>query len=250
MRPDEQHNRRNGGTGAARAAAARAALPGLKAARRMTTATVIYERLYQSIVSLGLPPGTPLQEKLLAEQFGVSRTPVREAVIRLSEAGLVDIYPQSGTFVSRVPVAAIPEAVMIRKALECATVEAAAEMAGEAELARLDAVLRRQRMLADLGDTSAFHDADEAFHETIAEISGHPGVWRLLKQVKVQIDRARRLTLPVLGRMEKVIGEHKTIREAIARHDRAAAAAAMRVHLSAVIPDVDQLREQYPGYFD
>jgi DNA-binding GntR family transcriptional regulator len=102
-----------------------------KVVRRVTTASAIHEHLLGEILSLQLPPGTALQEKLIAEEFGVSRTPVREAIIRLAEAGLVDIFPQSGTFVSRVPVNAIPEAVMIRKALEGATVEAAAEIAGE-----------------------------------------------------------------------------------------------------------------------
>jgi DNA-binding GntR family transcriptional regulator len=220
-----------------------------KAVRRVTTASAIHEHLLGEILSLQLSPGTALQEKLIAEEFGVSRTPVREAIIRLAEAGLVDIFPQSGTFVSRVPVNAIPEAVMIRKALEGATVEGAAEIADEKSVARLDAIIARQRALAGIGDTSAFHEADEAFHEAIADISGHPGIWKLLKQAKVQIDRARRLTLPVLGRMDWVIGEHAIIRDAIAAHDPAAARAAMMKHLSAVIPDIGLLVEQYPDYF-
>jgi len=82
-----------------------------------------------------------------------------------------------------------------------------------------------------------------------ADSVGLPGLWVLLKQVKVQIDRARRLTLPVLGRMEHVIGEHQIIRDAIARRDVEAARAAMTTHLSAVIPDVQRLRHQYPQYF-
>jgi len=219
------------------------------AVRRVTTASAIHEHLLGEILALQLPPGTALQEKLIAEQFGVSRTPVREAIIRLAEAELVDIFPQSGTFVSRVPVNAIPEDVMIRKALEGAAVEEAAEIAGENEVRRLDVIIARQRALASLGDTGAFHEADEAFHEIIADISGHPGIWKLLKQAKVQIDRARRLTLPVLGRMDWVIGEHAIIRDAIAARDPAAARAAMMIHLSAVIPDIGLLVEQYPDYF-
>lgn len=223
--------------------------PAVKVVRRVTTASAIHEHLLDDIVSLRLPPGTPMQEKALAEQFGVSRTPVREAIIRLAEAGLVDIFPQSGTFVSRVPVTAIPEAVMIRKALEGATVEATARVAGPEGVARLDAIIARQRAQAGLGDTGAFHEADEAFHEAIADIGGHPGIWKLLKQVKVQIDRARRLTLPALERMERVIAEHVIIRDAIAAHDPVAAREAMMVHLSAVILDIGLLLEQYPDYF-
>ncbi|ANK95000.1 MULTISPECIES: GntR family transcriptional regulator [Rhizobium] len=217
--------------------------------RRVTTAGAIYERLYADIVSLRMPPGLLLQEKRIAEDFGVSRTPVREALLRLSEGGLVDIYPQSGTVVSRVPVASIPEAVVVRKALEGTTVEAAAETASAADIAHLDAIISRQRSLAALGNASNFHEEDEAFHEAIAEIAGYPGIWALLKTVKVQIDRARRLALPALGRMDNVVREHIVIRNALAAHDAAAARGAMIHHLSAVIPDVDELRSRYPDYF-
>ncbi|WP_064696706.1 GntR family transcriptional regulator [Rhizobium aegyptiacum] len=217
--------------------------------RRVTAAGAIYERLYADIVSLRMPPGLLLQEKRIAEDFGVSRTPVREALLRLSEGGLVDIYPQSGTVVSRVPVAAIPEAVVVRKALEGTTVETAAQTATAADIAHLDAIIARQRSHAAAGNASKFHEEDEVFHEAIAEISGYPGIWAILKTVKVQIDRARRLALPALGRMDNVVREHIVIRDALAAHDAAAARGAMIHHLSAVIPDVDELRSRYPDYF-
>ncbi|MDM9623878.1 GntR family transcriptional regulator [Rhizobium sp. S96] len=217
--------------------------------RRVTTADAIFDRLHADILSLRLPPGMPLQEKRIAEEFNVSRTPVREALLRLSEGGLVDIYPQSGTVVSQVPVSAIPEAVVVRKALEGTTVEQAAEIATASDIDRLDAIISRQRSLAALGDTSGFHEEDEAFHEAIAAIAGYPGIWTILKTVKVQIDRARRLSLPVLGRMENVVQEHGWIRDAIASHDVVAAREAMMHHLSAVIPDVAELRTRYPDYF-
>jgi len=217
--------------------------------RRVTTADAIFDRLYADILALRMPPGMQLQEKRIAEEFNVSRTPVREALLRLSEGGLVDIYPQSGTVVSQVPVSAIPEAVVVRKSLEGTTVERAAEIATAADIARLDSIISRQRSLAALGDTSAFHEEDEAFHEAIASIAGYPGIWTILKTVKVQIDRARRLTLPVLGRMDNVLHEHGLIRDAIAAHDAEIARAAMMQHLSAVVPDVAELRNQYPDYF-
>ncbi|ANM13146.1 MULTISPECIES: GntR family transcriptional regulator [unclassified Rhizobium] len=217
--------------------------------RRVTTAGAIYERLHANIVSLRMPPGMALQEKRIADDFGVSRTPVREALLRLSEGGLVDIYPQSGTVVSRVPVSAIPEAVVVRKALEGTTVETAARLATAADIARLDAIITRQRSHAATGNAASFHEEDESFHEAIAQISGYPGIWVILKTVKVQIDRARRLTLPVLGRMDNVVHEHMIIRDALAAHDAVAARDAMIHHLSAVIPDVDELRSRYPDYF-
>src|SRR5690606_7058226 len=174
---------------------------------RMTAATVVYRELHAAIVSMQLKPGTPLNEKALAERFGTSRTPVREALIRLVEDGLVNIYPQSGTFVAPIPISLIPEAVVIRKALEGATVEKAAQCATDEDVALLDEILARQRFLAERQDMNGFHEADEAFHEAIAKIASYSGIWDYLKPVKVQIDRARRMTLPVLGRMDHVIGE-------------------------------------------
>jgi GntR family transcriptional regulator, rspAB operon transcriptional repressor len=216
---------------------------------RITTAAAIHKYLRGAILSMTLPPGTPLQDKVLCAQFAVSRTPVREALIRLAEDELVDIFPQSGTFVSRIRAAAIPEALDIRQALESLTVRRAAERLGAADLDRLDAVLDTQAALAAKADMAAFHEADELFHETISEISGRGGIWRLVKQVKVQIDRTRRLTLPVPGRMRQVVAEHRAIREAVAGGDPAAAQAAMERHLSIVLPDLVHLRQEYPTYF-
>ena len=215
----------------------------------LTAAGAIAAALRDDIVGMVLVPRSPLRDAVLCARFGTSRTPVREALIRLGEEGLVDIVPQSGTFVSRIPVDAIPEAVLVRQALEGVTVEAAAR-AGAAGLARLDAALDAQRRLADCRDMRGFHEADEAFHEAVAGAAGHPNIWRLLRQVKVQMDRARRLTLPAPGRMEQVIAEHRSIRDAIARRDAAAARRAMTTHLSVVIPDVARLRDTHPDYFN
>ncbi|WP_343314989.1 GntR family transcriptional regulator [Brucella sp. BE17] len=218
-------------------------------AGRITTATVIYRELHTSIVSMQLTPGTPLNEKALTEQFGVSRTPVREAIIRLVEDGLVDVFPQSGTFVARIPVALIPEAVIIRQALEGATTERAATSATSGDIDLLDEILARQSFFAERQNLGSFHEADDAFHEAIASIAHHPGIWQFLKPVKVQIDRARRMTVPALGRMTQVIAEHKIIRNAIESHDVTAACAAMKHHLSAVKPDIDELRKSNPDSF-
>lgn len=218
-------------------------------AQRITSAAQVFEVLRAEILALRLPPGTALQDKALIERFQVSRTPVREALIRLAELGLVDVFPQSGTFVSRVPVGAIPEAVVIRVALEGVTAAKAAEAATPERLAAIDRAIARQKAAALVDDPDAFHEYDEGFHAAVAELAGHPGIWSLLSQVKVQVDRARRLTLPVLGRMEQVLGEHARIRDLIAAGDAEGARAAMAAHVSAVIPDVEELKGRFPDYF-
>ena len=215
----------------------------------VTAAAAIAAALRDDIVGMVLLPRTPLRDLVICERFGTSRTPVREALIRLGEEGLVEIVPQSGTFVARIPIDAIGEAVLVRQALEGVTVGSAAAAAGPAAAARLNAALDAQRERAARGDTRGFHDADEAFHETIALLAGHPNIWRLLRQVKVQLDRARRLTLPALGRMDQVVAEHVAIRDAVVAGDAAAARRAMTAHLGVVVPDVARLRDLHPDYF-
>ncbi|HVW93354.1 MAG TPA: GntR family transcriptional regulator [Devosia sp.] len=216
---------------------------------RTTNASVIYRDLQRQIVRLTLKPGTMLGEQMLAQRYGVSRTPVREALIRLSEERLVDVLPQQGTFVSRLDIAIIPEAVVIRQALEGATVRNAARVATQADIARLDEIIAEQKFHRDRNAIERFMATDDAFHEAIAEIAGLPGVWSYLKPAKVHIDRARWLTLPFLGRTAPVVVEHEEIRNAIAAHDEAAALAAIGRHLEAVIPDAASLRTQFSDYF-
>lgn len=218
-------------------------------AGRDTAAKQIYRALQADIVAMKLLPGAALDHKTFIEQFGVSRTPVREALIRLAEEGLVDIFPQSGTFVARIPVDLIPESVVIRQALEGATAEHAALAATPEAIAKLDELIDMQQFHASRGKLGLFHEADDAFHETIAGIAGFPGIWQHLKVVKIQIDRARRMTVPVLGRIDQVLREHKVIRDAVAAKDAPEAVKAMRHHLSAVLPDIDELRKSHPDFF-
>jgi len=221
----------------------------LRGRERTTSAGAIYLDLQQQIVTLQLKPGEMLGEQSLADRYGVSRTPVREAVIRLSEERLVDVRPQQGTFVSRLNLALLPEAVVIRQALEGATARHAALLATEKDVARLDDIIAEQRFHRDRSAIDRFMNSDEEFHEAIAAAARLPGVWSYLKPAKVHIDRARWLTVPFLGRMTPVIGEHEEIRNAVARHDPEAAMTMMTAHLEAVIPDIASLKTQFPDFF-
>jgi DNA-binding GntR family transcriptional regulator len=223
--------------------------PELAKQARATASSIVESELRQAIIAMRLAPGEALNEKAIAARFGVSRTPVREAMLSLKDDGLVEIFPQSGTFVARIPLELIPEAVLIRKALECMAAEEAAKRRDESVLARLRAAIRDQQQAAKSGDQHLFHEADEAFHALISEAAGYPGIWRMAQSVKAQVDRCRRLTLPVPGRMAKVIAEHQRIIEAIAAGDVAGARAALIAHLEAVLPDLTEMQRENPDYF-
>mgnify|MGYP001050394624 CR=1 FL=1 len=191
-------------------------------------------------MSLRLKPGDPISEKEVAARYGVSRTPGREAIQRLADERPVEIYPQSGTFVARIPYDDLPEAMIIRKALETASVRLAAEKATRSQLLALATIVEQQREAAEANDRGAFHRADEAFHAKIAEVSGFPGIWRQVLQVKVQVDRYRRLTLSQQGRMAQVIADHERILAGIAAGNADDAERGMAHHLDAVLPDAPQ----------
>jgi DNA-binding GntR family transcriptional regulator len=223
----------------------RAAEPG--AARPLTSSALIHAALRARIVTVDLKPGTPLVEKELAEEFGVSRTPVREALLRLAHEHLVDIRPQSGTYVSRIDLDAVREAMVIRQALERVSVREAAARATAREVVQLRRVLREQR--AAKREALAFHDTDEKLHATIADIAGHPALWRVVRREKAPVDRFRILTLPLPGRVDRLIAQHTAVVDAIAAHDPEGADAAMQAHLRDVIPGFEALAFQHPEFF-
>ena len=218
--------------------------------RAATASSRIYSDLRAELVSLQRRPGEAISETKIALSYGVSRTPVREAILKLSDEGLLEIFPQSGIIVSRIPIAALPESIIIRKALEETTARFAAGRATPSQILTLHAIVQRQREADAAGDRAAFHQADEAFHAAISEVAGYPGIWKWVQQVKVQVDRYRLLTLPQAGRMAQVIAEHEPILAAIEAHDPEAARAAMDRHIGRLLIDISATQHINPQYFD
>jgi GntR family transcriptional regulator, rspAB operon transcriptional repressor len=218
--------------------------------RSATAAARIYADLRAEMVSLARRPGEAISEGEIASYYGVSRTPVREAILKLSDEGLVEIFPQSGINVSRIPIAALPEAIVIRRALEETTTRLTAKHATSSQILTLRSIIERQREADAARDRKAFHRADELFHATIAEIAKYPGIWKLILQVKVHVDRFRQLTLPQAGRMATVIAEHERILSAIEAHDANRAAAAMTKHIERLLDDIAGIKDLNPELFD
>ena len=228
-------------------------LPGARPARSprgRTAAEAVYAALRDDIVSLALKPGSQVNEKAIALAHGVSRTPVREAILRLAGEGLIDIVSKAGTYVSRIRLSALAETIVVRKALEEVTVRAAVAHATESQIIGLRAVLARQAEAMAAGDQAAFHLADEAFHEAIARAGGFPGIWTLVQNVKLQVDRYRRLTLPQPGRMALVIREHTAVLDAIEKRGAEAAAEAMGRHIAGLNLNLGEIHRINPDHFE
>ncbi|MBW9088743.1 GntR family transcriptional regulator [Rhizobium wenxiniae] len=207
--------------------------------RSASTSALIYQVLWNDIVSLRRYPGDPILEKEIAAQFGVSRTPVREAILRLSNEKLIEILPQSGTFVARIALDTLPEAIVVRKALEDVTVRAAAVKASRTQIATLRANLELQKVQAAEADYEGFRRTDDTFHTLIAEAAGYPGIWEIIKSVKIKVDRYCHLSLPKPGRIARLIKEHTAIFNAIRDHEPDRAAEAIHAHLDAIMTGVE-----------
>lgn len=214
-----------------------------------TLSEVLYQRLFCAIVAMDMVPGTPILEKEIAREEGISRTPVREAVLRLTKEKLVEVVPKSGTFVARIPISALPEALIARRALEGMTVRSATRCASRSQILELQALIERQREMTERNDRKGFHQADEDFHELIATIGKLPGLWQLVQQVKLQVDRFRQLTLPEEGRMAMVVEEHAAVVTAIEQGDEATAVEKMEVHLSGLQVHFAWGVKAHPEYF-
>src|SRR5712664_455175 len=175
---------------------------------RHPVAPQIHEVLRRSIITMRLRPRKKVSEAELALELGVSRTPVREALIKLAEDRLVEILPQRGSFITPIRLHEVLEARFIREALEIAVVREAAA-SGRAEiLGRLEALLQAQRAAARDKDLERFLDLDEAFHHTLSESIDKQRSWRLIQAVKHQLDRVRYLSLPEPGKAETLMRAH------------------------------------------
>jgi DNA-binding GntR family transcriptional regulator len=217
-------------------------------ARQGTIGSRVYDTIRAAIVQLSFRPGNPLSEAEIGRQLGVSRQPVREAFIKLSEEGMVEIRPQRGTFVRLISIREVQNARFLREAIEVAIIRKAAA-ADAGHLAEIAATVEGQREVADRGDNVAFLRLDDAFHQTIARSADCDDAWRVLEHLKAQMDRVRYLSLPNATPLEIIIDQHVQILEALQRKDAGGAEAAMRAHLSEVLTSLPKLAAAHPNFF-
>lgn len=199
------------------------------------------------MLTLELPPGTALSENDLAASLGVSRTPVRESLILLAEEGLVQIFPQVGTFVSRVDPHKVAEAQFLREAVELAALE---DMPSEPDpdvVQELQDNLSRQQTPGI--DLEEFFGLDEAFHHGLLRLSGHGSAWSIVMSAKGHLDRARRLGLFDAKTPEKFARQHSDIFRAIIDNNIPLSRDRMRKHLRTVFEDVERIRARSPELF-
>src|ERR1051325_8745663 len=179
----------------------------------------VYEVLRRRIRELALAPGAPLRKEEIALELGVSRAPVSDAISRLAEEGLIDVFPQHGSFVALIRSSDVRESLFVRTALEVEAMRRLAPVANPQTLAVLDANIAAQVDALEKGNLEHFYDLDEALHAAMFGAIETPRALRLLEAARAPLDRVRRLALPDQGRPEQTLAEHRALVEAIRSGD-------------------------------
>lgn len=208
----------------------------------------VYRSLRQRIIRAELTPGMLISETEIAKAYALSRQPVREAFIKLAEEGLLEIRPQRGTLVRKITKASVMDARFVREAIEADIVKLVAAVGERAVVRELRQQIRRQRAVAE-NDPASFMKLDEQFHRTLAEAADKSYAWKVLEDVKAQMDRVRYLSFLHFP-MAKLVTQHEAVVEAIDRGAPEEADRAMRLHLREILADLPGIAKLKPEFFE
>lgn len=217
---------------------------------RTSASARIYDDIRQRILSLELPPGTNLLRVELARQYEVSVTPLRDALQKLEADGLVHIYPQSRTLVTRIDTALVHEAHFLRRALETEVVRHLARDGAPETVERARSVIALQRSVKeDDGRLRLFQELDETFHRVLFGGIGRLSLHDLIRSRAGHLDRVRRLQTHSPEKIEDILRGHDAVVDSIEAKDVQAAIAAIRDHLFKSPDWVDEFRDKHEDYF-
>lgn len=191
----------------------------------------IYHLLRKSIIRHQMAPGQIISEKDLCAELNVSRTPVREALRRLADEDLVNVYPHSGTYVSEISYDIAKEGYAIRRALEIMSVRTTSTRISSEQMDNLWALVGDMRRIVHDGLLDQYIEVDDAFHRSIAEYSGFAHLWKFINLAKVHLDRLRHISAPVPGHLLEATNQHEAIVKALAKGNTDQADLAMQIHL-------------------
>lgn len=203
--------------------------------------------LRHNIVKMVLAPGQQLSEPELAAEIGVSRTPVREALLNLKRIGVIDVYPQSGTFVSLIDYRLAEDVRYLRGLLECDLVAQACRTRKEEHILKMYENVQLQKLYISRNPGKYF-ELDNAFHRQLYLMCGKEHLFDLIEERAVSFDRLRVLSYS-LNYTKELVDEHEAIVKAIEEGDEKTAAEIMKKHLSRAIKDNESLRNKFPQYY-
>ena len=205
--------------------------------------------LRDNIVSIDLAPGSAVSENELAAELGISRTPIREAIIDLNKALIVEIYPQRGSSIALIDPELVEESRFLREVLDTAVTALACEVATEDDIMRLEENLKLQEFYLENPIPNKLLEYDDVFHKLIYSIAKKERIYTMKDSMMIHYDRVRSLSLITVKDI-KIVSDHRAILEAIKNRDGEKAKTAVEKHLSRYkIAEEEEIREKYPDYF-
>lgn len=216
---------------------------------RASSQDKIYWELRTAMLGLALPPGEVLHAQELASRLGVSRTPIREAFIRLQRDGLVHILPQRETTVSLIDLSRVEQEHFIRESLECSVAALLADRGGIGCLHAMNELIGRQVHASLQGQLDELNDCDNAFHRLLFEEAGQPFGWEIIMHSCPHYHRTRLLSLRSHAIIENVIMGHHELLRAFEAGNRQRLLEVLHAHLRKLDADIPVLLKMYPNYF-
>lgn len=207
-----------------------------------------YYTLRKNILDLVLEPGMAMTIQEIADEMGVSRTPVREALIRLQKDALVSFLPQRETVVTRIDLQRVQQERFMRENLETVVVELFMERHSPEAVLTLNALIEQQKLAIETGDYAKLLQYDDEFHKVFYENAGQQLSWEMLEQLNTHYRRVRLLNIRN-GKAESTVFEHQELLHAVRGTDRAKVKNLLRQHLHKLDSEIEHLREAYPSYF-
>lgn len=211
----------------------------------------VYDILWELIVNISLKPGQSMSEKEISEALKSSKTPVREALIKLEETGLVNVVPKSGTYISPISLDRYIEACFTRLHLEVGAVRRAAERNNDLKsVLQLETTITRQIQALEAEQYEEFFKQDQALHRGFFEMAGVHGVWQVVIKTQSDVNRIRHLKrIYNIRRESQVIEEHKAIVAAIRLGSADDAESALIAHIGSLEAEIDRL-SSHPEILD
>lgn len=192
---------------------------------------VVFNTLRKAILTGKLKPGERLMEVHLANQLGVSRTPIREAIRKLELEGLVIMIPRRGAEVARITEKSLKDVLEVRRALDALSVELACDRITEEDIERLLKACQDFELAARGNDAAVIAKADVDLHDIIVEATGNQRLQQLVNNLSEQMYRYRFVYIKEESQHDMLVAEHKEIYESIASRDKERAARAARIHI-------------------
>ena len=215
---------------------------------RETARDYAMRMLKRNIASLELVPGSMLSENELSAELGLSRTPIREALIELSKIRIVEILHQRGSRIALIDCSLVEESRFLRLVLEKAIIELACQLAPTLDFSVAEANVKLQQFYMENQLPEKLMDLDNDFHREFFRLTNRLQTYQLLDSMALHFDRVRNLSLAVVKDV-KIVNDHSSILQAVRAGDQVEAAALVVKHLNRYTVDAQAIRERYSLYF-